>query len=315
VRTALAALVAVAALSLVPPVTQAEPPGSGPPTIAGGAQPAQITPVAPASDSGDHFVLTGGFALLPGQAAQDVVVVDGDVRISRGARVQGSLVAGTGDVLIAGTVEGDVRTIGGRARLLPGARIQGDLLYSDEQPIVAPGATVEGKIRHQSWSWSGGWGWAIVGAAALWIAMTASLLVAGIALVALLPGAAEAARRAARSQFALSLAMGIAWGIGFPLLAGLSIISLVGIPLGLVVGLALIPMAFVGYLTASFVLGRLVTADTAHPILAFLAGLGILRALALIPVAGALVWIPAVVIGLGALIVAAMGQGEAEAEA
>jgi hypothetical protein len=45
-------------------------------------------------------------------------------------------------------------------------------------------------------------------------------------------------------------------------------------------------------------------------VLAFLAGLGILRAIALIPIAGVLAWIPAVIVGLGALVVAAMENDE-----
>jgi hypothetical protein len=208
-----------------------------------------------------------------------------------------------------------VTTVAGKATLLPSARVHGDLIYSDEKPVVAPRAEVGGEIREEDWGDVGDASWALIGAAALWIAVSISLLVAGAALVALLPKAADAAHRAAKSQFALTIAMGLAWGIGFPLLAALSFVSLVGIPLGIVVALALVPMAFIGYLVCCFILGRVVTSEETHPILAFLAGLGILRVIALIPIAGSLAWIPAVVIGIGALIVAAMPNGTAPAKA
>ena len=50
-------------------------------------------------------------------------------------------------------------------------------------------------------------------------------------------------------------------------------------------------------------LGRTVT-PRARPILSFLAGWGILRIVALVPVLGGLSWFAAVVVGLGAIAVA-----------
>jgi hypothetical protein len=49
--------------------------------------------------------------------------------------------------------------------------------------------------------------------------------------------------------------------------------------------------------------------------LAFLAGWGILRALALIPVLASLVWLAATVWGLGALVIAARAAGRPTADA
>jgi hypothetical protein len=50
-------------------------------------------------------------------------------------------------------------------------------------------------------------------------------------------------------------------------------------------------------------------------LLAFLAGWGILRALALIPVLASLVWLAATVWGLGALVIAARAAGRPTADA
>jgi hypothetical protein len=93
----------------------------------------------------------------------------------------------------------------------------------------------------------------------------------------------------------------------------LALISLVGVPLGLGVLLALVPLGGLAYVAAAYVLGRMLVKSPASGFVAFLAGWAVLRALALIPVAGALVWVAAVVVGLGALVVAMWRSRGAEA--
>lgn len=259
------------------------------------------------SDAEDRVVVTGGARVEADETAGDLIVIDGDVDVA--GRVAGDVVAAAGDVRISGCVGGDVTTFAGRATLAPSARVEGDVVYSEEQPVIGPGAEVGGEIRDEDWGDIGDAPWAIIGAAALWLAVSLSLLVAGTALVAVFPKAAEAAYEAVRSQGWLTVAMGLAVLVGLPLVAGLAFVTLVGIPLGIILGLALLPLAAIGYLVACFVIGRAVTNQDVHPILAFLAGLGILRAVALIPIAGGLAWIPAVIVGLGALVVAAMPNG------
>jgi len=266
-----------------------------------------------APDPKDRVVISGGTKVQPDEVVGDVFVVSGDVLII--GRVEGDVVVLDGDVQVGdvatpGTVQGDLTTIAGKATLAPAARVTGDLIYSDERPSVARPASVGGEIREEDWGEIGDAPWALIGAAALWIAVSLSLLVAGTALVVVFPRAAEAAREAAQSQIWLTVAMGLAAIIGLPLMMALAFVTLVGIPLAIMVGLAFLPLASIGYLVCCFILGRVVTNEETHPILAFLAGLGILRAIALIPIAGGLAWIPAVVVGLGALIVAAMPNGE-----
>jgi hypothetical protein len=83
-------------------------------------------------------------------------------------------------------------------------------------------------------------------------------------------------------------------------------VTLVGLPLALAILLALLPLAAVAYVVAAWALGaRLVKAPRSR-FLAFLAGLAVLRALALVPVLGVLVGLAAGIFGLG-LIGAAIG--------
>jgi len=64
--------------------------------------------------------------------------------------------------------------------------------------------------------------------------------------------------------------------------------------------------------TAAWALGRALVKPPQSRILSFLAGLAILRALALIPVLGMLVWLAAVIVGLG-LLGAAIAAARTEA--
>jgi hypothetical protein len=84
----------------------------------------------------------------------------------------------------------------------------------------------------------------------------------------------------------------------------LVVATIVGLPLGLGTLLALGLVYGIGYTAGAWVLGRTVT-PRARPILSFLAGGGILRAVALDPVLGGLSWFAAVVVSLGAIAVAA----------
>jgi len=68
--------------------------------------------------------------------------------------------------------------------------------------------------------------------------------------------------------------------------------------------LALLPIYAIGYTTSAFLLGRAIVRPPTSRFLAFLAGWGILRAIALVPGLGILAWFGATVFGLGALVVA-----------
>jgi hypothetical protein len=132
-----------------------------------------------------------------------------------------------------------------------------------------------------------------------------STLIVGALLVWLAPAALYAAERAARERLGATVGWGVAIAIGVPLLAILALVTLVGIPFGVALLLAAIPVLVVAYATTAWIVGhRVLRNRSASPWAALLAGWGILRVLALIPVAGALVGLAATVVGLGALAVA-----------
>ena len=89
-----------------------------------------------------------------------------------------------------------------------------------------------------------------------------------------------------------------------PIVAVFFLITVIALPLGLFAMLALGLIYTVGYVAGAHAIGRLLAKTPTSRFLAFLAGLGLLRVLALIPVLGGLAWTLASIFGLGVLWVA-----------
>lgn len=249
-------------------------------------------------------VISGPVAIEEEVTAEDVLVVRGDTRID--GRVTGDVAVLSGRVAIAGSVDGDVFAASGQVELLDAARVGGDVRYgdADRRPVVAPGAAVKGEVSHESWTVAVD-ALPAIGAAALWLAMTISVLVLGLMLVMAFPRAAEVVYAQAQERLALAAVFGVTAFVAVPLAVGFAAVTLVGIPLALALLLALVPLAAVAYITTAWALGRSLVRGRSGRVVAFLAGLAILRALALIPLLGVLVWLVAVVVGTGLLIAAA----------
>jgi cytoskeletal protein CcmA (bactofilin family) len=266
-----------------------------------------------ASAATDHVVITGGATVPAGRTAGDVVVVDGTVRIA--GHVTGDVISVSGPVRVTGRVDGDLIAVSDRAFLGSTARVGGDLRYGDERPVLARGASVGGKVSNEDWvDAANGWGWlSLLG---WWLAVSVSTLVVGVLLVVLAPAALYAAERAVRERLGATVAWGLGIAIGVPLLAVLALVTLVGIPFGIALLLAAIPVLLVAYVTSAWMLGRRVLRNRSTSRWAALfAGWGILRVLALLPVVGALVGLVATVVGLGALAVALWRAGRPDAPA
>jgi hypothetical protein len=77
--------------------------------------------------------------------------------------------------------------------------------------------------------------------------------------------------------------------------------------IGMLLGLGVIYT--VGYLAGAWLVGRLVIRGPGRRVVAFLAGLAIVRVLALVPILAGIVALVAVVVGLGAVMVAAWRAG------
>lgn len=255
-------------------------------------------PIAGEADDDAVVVINGDVEVEHGELAKGVFIVEGDAHI-RG-RVDGDVVLLAGDAVVRGRIDGNLVTIAGRAHLMPRARIGGDLIYADEQPRLAPGARVAGEIEEEDWLDSLDLV-PFIGVFIFWLAMSVSAAVLGILFLLVAPRALDAAFAQARSRFWTAVGIGAGIFVGLPAVAFFSAITLAGLPLAIAIGLALLPLAALAYVTAAWALGRALVKPPSGRILSFLAGLAILRAVALVPVLGVFVWLGAVIVGLGLL--------------
>jgi cytoskeletal protein CcmA (bactofilin family) len=258
---------------------------------------------APAAAARDQVVISGSVVVGPGQTAGDVVIADGPVTIS--GRVTGDVVVAHGRVrILGGRVAGDVTDFSDRIELSRDARVGGDLNYGDERPVVARGAVIGGEKKKidvgDAFPFSG-----FAALLAVWLAVSVSSLLLGLVLLAFAPRAADAADVVGRNAPGPSIGWGALLVFGLPLLAVVALVTLIGIPLGAGLLLALVPIYAVGYVAGAWLLGRRILRPAASRYVAFLVGWAILRVVALIPIVGGLGWLAATVFGLGALIVAA----------
>jgi cytoskeletal protein CcmA (bactofilin family) len=272
-----------------------------------------LAPAAQGQGPSDEaiVVINGDVTVERGQVVDGVFIIDGDARIA--GRVDGDVAIASGNATVAGRIDGNLVTISGQARLLPRASVGGDISYGDERPIVAPTATVGGSIEEENWNDSVDF-FPFIGAFVLWLAVTISSLVLGIILLLIAPRAADAIAAQTRERIGVTIAIGFAIFIVLPIAAFVAAITLVGLPLAIGIGLALAPLAAIAYVTSAWALGRAIVKPPRGRILAFLAGLAILRALALVPILGALVGFAAIVFGFG-LIGAAIGAARSGREA
>jgi hypothetical protein len=247
----------------------------------------------------DWVTVTGPVTVGPNQTVGDLIVIDGDVRVD--GRVRGDLVAVNGDVRLSGTVGGDLITVAKRAVLTPGAQVGGDLSYFGERPVVPPGARVEGDVTRVTQITDP---LGFVGFFALWLAVSVSALVLGLLMLWLAPAALDATMRAVTTRPWATIGWGVLLFFGLPILALLALITLVGAPLGVALGLALWPLYAMGYTTSAWLLGRRLLRPPRGRVLAFFTGLVILRVVSLVPWIGGVIWLVGTVVGLGALAVA-----------
>jgi hypothetical protein len=99
-------------------------------------------------ESGDRLVLGGNFVLREGETLDgNLIVMGGNATLEAGSRVERDVVILGGNLLVRGVVGGDVNVIGGLATLEDGAIVEGDVNSLSGQLLLDEGAQVEGNIN------------------------------------------------------------------------------------------------------------------------------------------------------------------------
>jgi cytoskeletal protein CcmA (bactofilin family) len=248
----------------------------------------------------DELVVLNGRTLVPADTTfEHVVVFHGPVTIE--GTVSDSVVVFDGSLDVTGEVGQDVVMFNGPITIRSGASVGGDVI-SRSEPVIEDGATVDGELRGTEEFFRDPF--PFLGRLAAWLAVSISVLILGLLFLTFAPRAADAIELAARTALGPSVGWGLIMLIGLPILAIVAFITLVGIPFGVGLGLALFMIYAFGYTMSAWILGRRFVTEPRSRFVAFLVGLLILRGLALIPIVAGIVGFLAAVVGLGAIVVA-----------
>ena len=263
--------------------------------------------------------------------SKEAVAFGGSVRVE--GRVEGSAVAIGGDVYVSGTVGQDAVAIGGTVVLAPGAVVHGDAVAIGGSVQRAEGARVDGQItsmgvpglsslRNLRWlpdfhrwpglmvpfgPWFWGWGHQFTG--------LLSSLALGAIILALLSNNVEHMVGALPDNWGRFALIGfLGYLVAIPLIAMVAI-TIIGIPLALLLALALVAARFLAYTVVSLFVGRqllerLIT-HSVSPFAELLFGVLVLFVIRFVPLVGWLVGLVVAIIGLGAVLDTRFGSGGA----
>src|SRR5882672_10607817 len=250
-------------------------------------------------NAGGGTVVVTPEAVIEGRAR----LVGGEVRMA--GTVAKKLYAAGAVVVIGGEVQEDVELVAQEIEVLPTARIKGNLTYwSPRDARISPKAKIQGAITHNLPELPRAL--ARTGAALITVA---GLIVTGIALFLLFPGFTRMASQTVGSDPVKSLGLGALLCVTVPVLAILTMFTILGIPLGLILFLAYLASLLVGFLVAAFFLGD-VFARAFFPrarhsklvrVLCLVVALGIMALINQLPYVGGPLMAVAVLIGLGAM--------------
>ncbi|MGE0056953.1 MAG: hypothetical protein AB7P33_00760 [Dehalococcoidia bacterium] len=259
-------------------------------------------------DDGDLLMRIGGDVVINSdESIGAVIVIDGNATID--GTVRESVLVIDGDVRVTGTIEGDLTVISGSADLASGSSVDNVTLIRSDY-TRAEGATVTGDVNKRE-NFRVAQGVVALFSFLFWVAMSVAVIASGL-IFAAVGGRQLIATAQTMTGDAVNTILGIVFvWVALPIVAGIAIATLIGLPLGFGVLLFLLPaLWFLGLIVAGTRLGMAIVKASGreagpHPYLAAFIGLVILQVLILLPFLGAVVVFFAGIWGAGALAVTA----------
>lgn len=283
----------------------------------------------------DIFIAGGKIDLASGTLSDDLVAAGGEVDIRSGLSIGGSAVVSGNEVRIDAPIKMDLRAaagslyvnsaVGGDAKLMgdvvelgPKARIGGNLQYRTGTLKISPEAIIGGTktklpagdyAEFERWGKDGAW---LLAFFALTFIAGMALLVVAITLA--LPGLMSRAATAMREKWLQSVGTGLLVIILVPITLFMLFATVIGVPLAMLIVALLMtamPLAFAAtaYFLGTEVRRMIGKKPAASPLGASerllwpSIAVVIILLLGMIPYLGGLVWLVALIFGLGALIV------------
>lgn len=243
------------------------------------------------SDVGGKVIAAGGAVEMNGSVGTNLILAGGEVNVRNGTTVGRDALLSGGTVTNAGTINGALR--------ISGSNVQ--------NTGTAATTEIENPEDRKEETGAGGWSWV---SAVLGLLMALGFLIIGLLLITLFPGAATALEGTIRSSPLITLIIGVGGLIGGGIIFLLLLISIIGIPLALLVGLLLAAATTLSGLVTSLALGTWLGGMlkmTSAPWILFIIGFVLLNLLQMIPILGGLIWLIALLLGIGAIFSATWG--------
>ncbi|MFB6281627.1 MAG: polymer-forming cytoskeletal protein [Haloferacaceae archaeon] len=243
-----------------------------------------------------------GVVRIEGTVEGQVVAYGGRVVETPTASVGESLGAVTGLARIGGRVRGDVIGIAGRVRLDPTATVGGDVNYEGALS-AAPDARVDGRVRRLR-DFGIGPAPPSGSSPALFVYGLLGNLVLGALLLSGVDGFSQSVVERAVLDPLSSLGLGVAAAVAAPLLVVALVLSLVGLPVGVVLALSLPAVGWIGAVYGRFAVGAwlLSYTEVETPWAGLALGVVLVGLLGLVPYAGPALRGAVFALGAGALV-------------
>ena len=243
----------------------------------------------------ESTVIRGGVA-----AAASSIEIDGTV--------EEDLRAAAGELVLRGTVRGDANVIADRLDLAPDARIEGDLDYRTRLPlspeaaarVAGPCVTEEPIDEDEEDDGSAAWSFVF------WTWQAGAALLAGLLAVALFRPLMQQLASTIAGETTLGALLGFGAFLIVPVGAAVVMMTLVGLPIGIIAVLLFSVALYVAKLPIAVWAGDQLLARAgrpdASPYAAMAVGILALYLLFEVPWLGGLFWLAATWLGLGAMV-------------
>ena len=250
----------------------------------------------------ENAVIRGGFL-----GGASTVEIEGTV--------EGDLRAGAGELILRGTVLGDANVRADRLDLAPGARIDGDLDYRTRVPLSPEAAArVAGTVRYTERVDDD----SVAGSLLFWMWQAGAAMLAGLLAVALFRRLVQRLVSTIAEETTLGALLGFGAFLIAPVGAVVVMITVVGLPIGIIAVLLFGVALYVAKLPVAVWTGEQLLARAGHahasPYAALAVGILAFYLLFEIPWLGWLFWLAATWLGLGAMILFGRRYLSAEAE-
>jgi hypothetical protein len=260
---------------------------------------------------GRNLNAAGGTVVLTPEAVIDgrARLVGGEIRVA--GTVASKLYAAGAVIVLEGDFQDDVELVAQNIEVLPMTRIKGRLTYwSPRDAQIDSTATIQGGVTHNSPEMPRALartGTALVTVSRL--LFMAGLIVTGVGLYLLFPDFTMLSSHTIGSDPVKSLGIGLLLVAALPVIAILTMLTILGIPLGLILFVLYFAALLVGFLITAFFMGdvgaraflRQERRSRSVRVLWLIVALAVLALVNQLPFLGGTLMATAVLLGLGAM--------------